>query len=417
MRDVARLRWAIVTALGSSSALLASTACGGLVTRDELPSAGGGGTGGVGVGGTGGSGGISTGGTGGSGGIATGGTGGTPVVSCDFGTKVTQCFSPETAWYYAENPPQGGDTDGDALCPSWEIMQNDCCNGAKAGWESEAGECCYVFCEGGCCGRPFVIDGTQRVAAIAFGDDWIGASAAAGGSATSLSSSARERLADEWLRDGLMEHASIASFARFTLELLSLGAPPELVRAAQEAGLDEVEHARLCFGLAARFGGRQRGPGELAVGSQSDAPRTLADAVVAAFREGCVGETIAALAARRQLEHATDPGVRAALERIADDEERHAALAWRFVGWGLEQSGAGLARALRRELVALESSLPAPQQDGEACVDLSAYGRLTPAELAQAAVDTVAHVIKPCLDALLDPEPDNNADADARAAQ
>ena len=38
--------------------------------------------------------------------------------------------------------------------------------------------------------------------------------------------------------------ASIAAFARFTMMLLAVGAPPELVVAAQRASIDEVAHAR-----------------------------------------------------------------------------------------------------------------------------------------------------------------------------
>jgi hypothetical protein len=47
-----------------------------------------------------------------------------------------------------------------------------------------------------------------------------------------------------------MEHASVAAFARFTLDLLALGAPADLVQSAQQALGDEIAHAELCFGLA-----------------------------------------------------------------------------------------------------------------------------------------------------------------------
>jgi rubrerythrin len=49
-----------------------------------------------------------------------------------------------------------------------------------------------------------------------------------------------------------------------------------------------------------------------------------------------VRETYAALLASHQAEYATDPGVRAAMARIARDETRHAALSWRVARW-LEQ--------------------------------------------------------------------------------
>ncbi|MCA9546694.1 MAG: ferritin-like domain-containing protein, partial [Myxococcales bacterium] len=55
----------------------------------------------------------------------------------------------------------------------------------------------------------------------------------------------RARLADHWTRQALAEHASVASFARFALHLMAVGAPPDLLVATHQAGLDEIEHARL----------------------------------------------------------------------------------------------------------------------------------------------------------------------------
>jgi hypothetical protein len=42
-------------------------------------------------------------------------------------------------------------------------------------------------------------------------------------------------LAKHWTEVALMAHASIAAFARFSLDALSLGAPPELLDAAHAA--------------------------------------------------------------------------------------------------------------------------------------------------------------------------------------
>lgn len=129
-----------------------------------------------------------------------------------------------------------------------------------------------------------------------------------------------------------MEHASVASFARASLQLLALGAPPELVAGAHAAALDEIEHARLCYGIASRYAGRPIGPGALAV---DDAPIALSPAAVAVetLLGGCVNEAIAALEARDASDAATDPAIRAALATIADDEARHAELAWRTLAW------------------------------------------------------------------------------------
>jgi hypothetical protein len=48
--------------------------------------------------------------------------------------------------------------------------------------------------------------------------------------------------------------------------------------------------------------------------------------------------------AEEALARATDGAVRAALTRVAADEARHAALAWRFIQWVMGEGPAGLRR-------------------------------------------------------------------------
>jgi rubrerythrin len=99
---------------------------------------------------------------------------------------------------------------------------------------------------------------------------------------------------------------------------------------------DETRHARLCYGLAARYSGDARGPGPLDVtGALADS--ALLAVVERAVLEGCIGETQAAVVAAWAAELATDPVVREVLDRIAEDETRHAALAFDFVAWASER--------------------------------------------------------------------------------
>jgi hypothetical protein len=135
---------------------------------------------------------------------------------------------------------------------------------------------------------------------------------------------------------GLGEHASVAAFARFVLHLMTLAAPPDLIRAAIRAMDDEVEHARLCFGLARRFTGEANGPGRMDLSRllvHRDTPESILRAAIA---EGCIEETISARCAAVALERTVDDGIRTALTRIVDDEARHADLAWQFVTWMLD---------------------------------------------------------------------------------
>jgi hypothetical protein len=229
--------------------------------------------------------------------------------------------------------------------------------------------CCYFgaatieddFCEG----RPFVVDGATRTASLEARSDWAEAREL---DLAALTETERAALAQRWEESALFEHASVASFSRFLLELLSLGAPPDLVREAATALRDEVRHAELCFGIASALRGTAVGPGVLDTSQASDAPPRGAEEIVyAAAREGCIGETLSALVAQAALEAATDPGVRLALSEIVADELRHAELAWRFVAWAcandapgsvLEGARAGAARAFAAPPSFEEADLP-----------------------------------------------------------
>ncbi len=209
-----------------------------------------------------------------------------------------------------------------------------------------ADTCCYHWFNY-CSGRPLLGGGSEcgpgatadplpdllredaQLAPLVVGDAWVAGLEGPRGSAADPDPELDRHLAAAWLADAQMEHASIAAFARATLELLAVGAPPSLIAGAQRAGLDEVEHARICFALAGRYGAGERGPGPLPAVS----PRSLdvVGVAVSTFVEGCVGETIAALMATRAARRSEDVAVRSALARIADDETRHAELAWSTV--------------------------------------------------------------------------------------
>jgi hypothetical protein len=215
-------------------------------------------------------------------------------------------------------------------------------------------------------------------------------------------------LARAWLKDGLEEHASIAAFARFTMLLLSVGAPPELVVGAQRASIDEVIHARDCFALAHRYeGGAALGPGALDVHDTLGA-LTLAELAALCTEEGCVGETLGVALAVEQLELVKDPAVRRVLTRIVRDEARHSELAWRFVAWamGEEQRGsagasgvaAAVARAADHALrVTRAMEIRVPPADLAAW---HAHGRLSCAEARVVSERAIREIVEPCLAAL-----------------
>lgn len=240
---------------------------------------------------------------------------------------------------------------------------------------------------------------------------------------TALDPATRAVLAEAWLADARLEHASIASFARFTLDLLALGAPPALIDAAHRALSDELQHARACFTLASRYAGRPLGPGTMAMDGALGAP-TLAGAAASAVREGCVGETLAALLASAQRDRARDPEARRTLDRIAADEAAHAELAWAFVRWAVARGGepvrAAVVRAFNEALTDVRGARGVHLGE-RAGIDAAAWrdhGRLTETERARCHLDAVRDVIAPCAEALLSaplsaPSPDASPGAAA----
>ncbi len=279
-------------------------------------------------------------------------------------------------------------------------MQGSFNEGRTVRWRKQgsADTCCYHWFEY-CSGRP-LLDGTDSVVAPARGDaDWLDETVIP--RTEGLDSEVRAALATAWLDDALREHASIASFARAATELLAVGAPPDLVEACMRAATDEVDHARRCFALASTYHAREVGPGPL----PAVAPRhaSLVELVESTFLEGCVGETIATLIAERSLAVATDEAVRSTLRVIAEDEARHAALAWRTIAWALGQGGAPVAEMLHGLLQR------APRVDGglglrpspRSSALLQAHGRLPDDVLAQTVGDAWGDIIVPMLQGLL----------------
>jgi hypothetical protein len=269
-------------------------------------------------------------------------------------------------------------------------------------------ECCYLVKEGpqpppcGGGGRPYLVDGDARTA-------W--PEARQGGWAegdlapvlTGLEPLARAALAAAWTGDALVEHASIASFARFSMQLLAVGAPADLVAASHRAALDEVRHARLCFGLAGAYRGVAVAPSAFPFGGAVVVESELAAVAAATAREGAIGETLSAMLAAEQLAHATDPAVRRVLALIAEDEARHAELAWRVLTWALEQGDDATRHAVAEVFGNAARHLPSSPEPMEwiAPEVAAAHGRLDPEAARKAVVRALAEVILPCASALL----------------
>jgi hypothetical protein len=300
----------------------------------------------------------------------------------------------------------GGAGGEDLPCPVGEdaipyLGQTACGVFIQQGPWEENGQCCYVVTQEDClAGRPFVAAGAARRAAARRGAF---AEATVAPSLEGVSAAARARLAEAWTRDGLYEHASVASFGRFALELLAVGAPADLVADAHASALDEVRHARACLALASAYAGEPVAPGPFPFEGRVEVSSSLADVAARAAHEGCVGETLAAIVAAEQLAAATDPAVRAALAQIAPDEARHAELAWRTVAWALEQGGAEVHAAVQSAFASAIAELSrdadvTPVEDDRS---LRAHGRVDPATERRVRRVALLEVVRPCAERLL----------------
>jgi hypothetical protein len=180
-------------------------------------------------------------------------------------------------------------------------------------------------------------------------------------------------LAEQWRENGKTEHASVAAFARLSSDLMALGAPPNLLEAANQDALDEIRHTRMCFALARELDGKNEGPLAFPAARTArtlPANRTIALTMLAvdslvdgALHEGVSAAVLAELARRTRI-----PRIEAMLRQIARDEGRHAAHGWDVAMWCLEEAGEPVLRAIEGALRGLphtmQSPLPERAKDG-----------------------------------------------------
>jgi hypothetical protein len=279
-------------------------------------------------------------------------TGCTTDADCPSG-NVCQCGDP-VGRCVAADCSSDDECEGDALCatvdtepscgdivyrcqtPEDECASNDDCQSNPNGSACSSNGSKRVCVQDNCAiGRPFIVDGGERLAPPAARTDWM---ADVTPELALVSARTKKKLGEYWTTIGQMEHASIAAFARFSLQLLALGAPPELIVRAQTAMADETHHARLAFALASAYLERAVGPGPLDMrGALTDI--SVEEVLRTVIVEGCIGETVAAMEAKEALTYVTDPTLRYVFGEIARDESQHAMLAWRTVGWLCEAFG------------------------------------------------------------------------------
>jgi hypothetical protein len=212
---------------------------------------------------------------------------------------------------------------------------------------------------GGAWGRPLRVRGRILHPELRRGSDW---SRGATPDVRGLDRATRRALEALWLHDAQKEHASVPAFARLSWLLAAAGAPADLLEAVHRAALEEIDHARRCFALAAGYGGSAQAAEpmpELLLGGLDVRGDVWVHLAVESLRDGCLLEDYnadVAAACRAACEDVAAEGV---LAQIAREERSHAELSWRLVQLALERGGAAVSHALAAAAADL-ARLPRP---------------------------------------------------------
>jgi hypothetical protein len=167
--------------------------------------------------------------------------------------------------------------------------------------------------------------------------------------------------------------------------------------ATRAALVEEIEHARLAFGLASAYAGRELGPGPIDTTGSLDGGHDLHAIVEGLVREACVEETLSAIEASEAADLAEDPYVATILEHIASDELRHARLGWQTLRWILEAHPEVRSFALDRLATAIAQAREAALElaDVDSCSMLRRHGVLDHALRHRVRLSALAAVLEP----------------------
>lgn len=148
-----------------------------------------------------------------------------------------------------------------------------------------------------------------------------------------------------WLDAARHEHASVPAFEQLAHQVSLLGAV-SLRDRCLAAAADERRHATRCYTLARAYTQVPWRPGVMPTWVRTDVVDTVAIAVES-YRDGAVGEAIAAQLAAEGAARALDPVIAETLATIAGEEQRHADLAWDVIELCIERGGDAVRLALR----------------------------------------------------------------------
>lgn len=223
--------------------------------------------------------------------------------------------------------------------------------GAAVGW---LGGIFLATFSGGAWGRPLRVRGRQLHPELKRGSEWTRGERP---NPAGLDEPTRAALEALWLHDAQKEHASVPAFSRVSWMLAAAGAPAELLEWSHRAALEEIEHTRLCFALAAGYGDRTftvEPMPDLLLGGLDVQGNALAVLAGESLSDGCQLEDFNADVAAACAEVCAEPATKQVLETIAREERTHADFSWAVVEWLLAHDRVSAEPALREALAALD---------------------------------------------------------------
>ena len=249
-----------------------------------------------------------------------------PTETCD-GLEHVEPISQATASEISEDTASGSESNSYTCC--YETL-------AKTG-----GPLCDDIPSGATEGRPLIFDGVAQAASICPGKTWSKGPLA---ESIQLTFKQRQLLAVFWLRTAQMEHASVASFHQFALDLMRFGASPDLLIRTNKAIMDEISHAKAAFAITEGFLNQSLSPGDFDMKIQP--AKDLIDFAKKVALEAAINETLAVILATLQREQCTDYAIKKFLTDIIREEAEHAELAWDTLRWLIKKGGQGVVDSL-----------------------------------------------------------------------
>lgn len=182
-----------------------------------------------------------------------------------------------------------------------------------------------------------------------------------------------------WIDNGRGEHSSISAFSDLSLKLVQMGCPPDLLKRAHQAALDEINHAQLAFTLdAARNDNRSpQGPAAQCgfTGNVGHFIRVQRMAVET-FTDGCLFEARSAQGLRKMVDEEPDETIRQEIQRTVVEEDSHVELAWKILEWCFREMAQPALRArLYGQLVKILDR--AEKQDKGEMIDILKNARVS----------------------------------------